>query len=442
MEDDYIIFYGKKIKKDVTELDLSWNQISDLTPLSVLQNLTELYLHNNQITDLTPLSGLQNLTYLSLDFNRITDLTPLSELHNLTILEIDFNRITDLTPLSGLHNLTVLYLHHNQITDLTPLSGLQNLTRLNLWCNQISDLTPLSGLQNLTRLNLYNNQIICVTPLSGLHNLTILDLGDNQIADLTPLIGLHNLTILDLGRNQICDLTPLIGLHNLTNLHLSGNQIICVTPLSGLHNLTKLYINNNQITLFPLSITNVTRLQEFAYDNHLITNLNNPVISRWLNKPLNSSVYSNRENVHLTSIQTCVHTSVMKLMENWSDVDVPHHEFFDDNTVYHDLGTYKEVYQAVVIEINKLEGDYQITAKQRLQEELEESKSRCYVGRLSRLVNCLSGLSDKVNIQISNNEEISNIVIHFKSQGKERVVTELHERGYTDEEISEWVEHL
>jgi len=318
----------------------------------------------------------------------------------------------------------------------------KNVTELDLSSNQISDLTPLSVLQNLTKLNLNWNKIADLTPLSGLHNLTKLNLWNNQIADLTPLSGLHNLTKLNLNWNKIADLTPLSGLHNLTKLYLWNNQIADLTPLSGLLNLTELYLDRNKITMFPLSITNLTRLRTFAYDNHLITNLNNPVISRWLNKPRDSSVYSNRENVHLTSIQTCTQSSVMKLMEHYSNIDVPHHEFFDDNTVYHNLGTYKEVYQAVVIEINKLEGDYQITAKQRLQEELDESKSRCYVGKLTRLVNCLSGLSDKVNIQISKNEEISNIVIQFKSQGKERVISELHERGYTDDEFSEWVEHL
>jgi len=400
MEDDYIIFYGKKIKKDVTELN-----------------------------------------YYS-GYGKIIDITPLMGLHNLVKLSLNDYQIVDLTPLSGLHKLTKLCLYNDQISDLTPLSGLYNLTILYLSGNQISDLTPLSGLQNLKELHLRNNLISDLTPLSGLYNLTELYIHYNKITDLTPLAGLNNLCILGLSNNMISDLTPLSGLHNLTDLYLSFNKIICVTPLSGLHNLIELYLYNNQITLFPLSIINLTRLHTFPYDNHLVTNLNHPVISRWLNKPLDRSVYSNRENVHLTSIQTCIQTSILKLMECWSDIDIPYHDFFDDNTVYHNLGTYKEVYQAVWIEIQKLAGDYQITAKQRLQEELDESKSRCYVGKLTRLVNCLSGLSDKVSIQISKNEEISNIVIHFKSQGKERVIQELHERGYTDEEISEWIEHL
>jgi len=428
MEEDYIIYYGHKIKKDINELYLGDRQITDLTPFSGLHNLTMLFLCDNQIVDVTPLSGLHKLTMLYLSRNPIIDLTPLSGLYNLTKICLCYNYISDIIPLSKL--------------DLTPLSGLHNLTDLILRGLRITDLTPLSGLYNLTKLDLYNNQITDLTPLSGLHNLTELHLGNNKIIDLTPLSGLHNLTILNLDGNQIASVTSLSGLLNLTILDLYNNQIICVTPLSGLLNLTKLYLDHNQITLFPLSIINLRHLQEFSYDNHLITNLNNPVISGWLNKPTDRSVYSDGENVHLTSIQTCVYTSVVKLMECWSDIDIPHHEFFNDQTVYHNLGTYKEVYQAVWIEINKLEGDYQITAKQRLEEELDESKSRCYVGKLTRLVNCLSGLSDKVNIQISKNEEISNIVIQFKSQGKERVVTELHERGYTDEEISDWVEYL
>ena len=35
---------------------------------------------------------------------------------------------------------------------------------------------------------------------------------------------------------------------------------------------------------------------------------------------------------------------------------------------------------------------------------------KCFTDKISRLVNCLSGYSDKVEIKISENEEISNII--------------------------------
>ena len=41
--------------------------------LAGLTNLTELYLSSNQISDITPLAGLTNLTYLELWSNEISD---------------------------------------------------------------------------------------------------------------------------------------------------------------------------------------------------------------------------------------------------------------------------------------------------------------------------------------------------------------------------------
>ncbi|MEG4287624.1 leucine-rich repeat domain-containing protein [Microcoleus sp. C2C3] len=251
-----------RILSNLTELNLNWNKITDITPLSALTNLTYLNLNYNQITDITGLSALTNLTYLSLSANPITDITGLSALTNLTYLDLSANQITDITGLSALTNLTDLNLFGNQITDITGLSALTNLTYLNLYQNQITDITGLSALTNLTDLALGHNQIIDITGLSGLTNLTDLDLEMNQIIDITGLSGLTNLTKLELYCNEIIDIIPLSTLTNLTILSLSQNQITDITGLSGLTNLTILRLCGNQITdITPLSgLTNLTDL--------------------------------------------------------------------------------------------------------------------------------------------------------------------------------------
>jgi internalin A len=131
---------AEKVLLNLTELNLEYNQIIDISPLSALTNLTKLCLLSNQITDISRLSALTNLTELDLDNNQITDITPLSELTNLTDLDLQYNQITDITPLSGLTNLTWLKLEDNQIIDITPLSSLTNLTWLHLKDNPITDL--------------------------------------------------------------------------------------------------------------------------------------------------------------------------------------------------------------------------------------------------------------------------------------------------------------
>ncbi|MCL1986495.1 MAG: stalk domain-containing protein [Firmicutes bacterium] len=159
---EYVTIGGREISTSVTQLELTFGNISDLTPLARLTNLTRLDLAHNNISDLTPLAGLTNLTELNLNLNDISDLTPLAGLTNLTRLLLGGNNISDsdLTPLAGLTNLTELFLNDNNISDLTPLAGLTNLTDLSLLLNNVSDLTPLAGLTNLTWLHLSNNEEI------------------------------------------------------------------------------------------------------------------------------------------------------------------------------------------------------------------------------------------------------------------------------------------
>ncbi len=115
---------------DITKLDLSGTDISDLTPIGGLKNLKTLFVYNTKIPDLTPISGLTNLTWLSVDNTKISDLTPISGLKNLTTLSVSYTKIPDLTLISGLTNLTRLSVTSTQISDLTPISGLTKLTRL------------------------------------------------------------------------------------------------------------------------------------------------------------------------------------------------------------------------------------------------------------------------------------------------------------------------
>ncbi len=99
-------------------LDLSSNRIEDLSPLSGLYNLTELNLGSNEIGDVSPISDLPMLSWFWLDHNQIADVGPvpgaadildlsynqISDLSGLsgsgadTVL-LAYNRISDIGPL-------------------------------------------------------------------------------------------------------------------------------------------------------------------------------------------------------------------------------------------------------------------------------------------------------------------------------------------------------
>ncbi|MEJ6951027.1 leucine-rich repeat domain-containing protein [Natronospora cellulosivora (SeqCode)] len=135
--------------KDVQELDLTRNDISDLTglselDLSVLENL-DLYL--NAIEDLDGLADgdLSNLKKLSLAYNNIEDLKGLVnvDLSSLKNLDLHSNAIEDLDGLADadLRSLEYLNLGNNQITDLDGLQNLnsENLRRLTIRGNEIEE---------------------------------------------------------------------------------------------------------------------------------------------------------------------------------------------------------------------------------------------------------------------------------------------------------------
>ena len=88
-----------------------------------------------------------------------------------------------------------------------------------------------------------------------------------------------------------------------------------------------------------------------------------------------------------------------------------------------------------------------------LNAEMLDSEFKCFTGRLSRLVNCLNGFSNLVEIKISDNQQIANVIIIIKNdlevkyeysieKHRQLVTTELKSRSYTDDLIAEWVEQI
>ena len=145
--------------------------ISNIEGIQYMKNVTQIYLEKNDISDISLLSGLNELKVLSLNENRITDISPLSTLKNLKIIYIHTNLVRDLSPLANLTNLEELYLGGNYIKDIGPLSSLLNLKTLFLGDNQITDITPLKNLKNLKQLDIFANSVLDLTPLKSLSGL-------------------------------------------------------------------------------------------------------------------------------------------------------------------------------------------------------------------------------------------------------------------------------
>ena len=332
-----------------------------------------------------------------------------------------------------LTQLTILNLNHNKLTTLPD--GICELTQL-------------------TELYLHNNKLtILPDGIGQLTQLTELYLNDNQLTILPDGIGqLTQLTKLDLSRNQLTKLPD--GMGQLTQLSI-------------------LWLSDNQLTMLPIELGQLMRLTWLCHINNPIENVLNPIIHRLLQRinygtatAKNNSIYENTQNVHSSSIQQSIKDSINKLMTayiidypltylEWTGLNQKTKEIIteymdcsDVHTMLHI--TFKELFVALVIEMDKLSQDIQIEIQKRLNEEMLDSECKCFTGRISRLVNCLSGYSDKVKIQISEKEEICNIIgiIIGKREAKttetlkEEIHTALKERGYGDKIIDEWLEYV
>jgi len=64
-------------------LDLSFNNINNLTPLSGLTDLSMLFLSDNDIRDISPLSNLDSFTLISLEDNPINVWTPVAHIYTV-----------------------------------------------------------------------------------------------------------------------------------------------------------------------------------------------------------------------------------------------------------------------------------------------------------------------------------------------------------------------
>jgi hypothetical protein len=429
---------GKMVNKDIKHLDVGYN------------NLTQLPVEIGQLTQLTTLDlNSNNITQLPVEIGQLT---------HLTTLDLNSNNITQLPVEMGqLTQLTALYLSSNKLTKM-PVEIVQftQLTTLDLSFN------------NLTQLPVEIGQFT---------QLTTLDLSFNNLTQLPVEIGqLTQLTSLHLSFNKLTQIPVEIGqLTQLTALYLYSNKLTKMpVEIGQLTQLTKLYLHNNKLTQLPVEIGQLTQLTTLNLSGNMIKkkNLLNPIIQRLIQRIKNikninkDTIYTDTQNVHSSSIQQSIKDSIYRLMNafivdypltylDWSVLTQKTKEiiteYIDCNDIHTMLNiTFKELFTAVVIELESLSPDLQIEIQKRLNEEMQDSECKCFTGRISRLVNCLSGYSNKVKIQISETEEISNIISVIMSKRelktieilKEEISVALKERGYADETIAKWLKYV
>lgn len=239
---------GLEEAKNLYSLNIGYNNISDLTPLSNLQSLEYIYLLGNQVTDISSLTNLPSLRILDLSDNNIIDVRVFSNFPSLRNLYLDDNQINDISGLLNMPSLERLSLSNNNIIDISGLSDLPSLRELYLADNQISDISSLENLSSLRELSLNNNNISDISVLENLPALRSVRLYDNNISDISALSHLNLTGELDLRNNNITDISPLKSLSFIERLNLSNNNITDIKVLLELPFLRSVDLSGNNIT--------------------------------------------------------------------------------------------------------------------------------------------------------------------------------------------------
>jgi hypothetical protein len=217
----------------------------------------------------------------------------------------------------------------------------------------------------------------------------------------------------------------------------------------------------------PNEIEQLINLQSFYYFNNPITYIS-PNINRILNRIKNhQNIYKDEQNVHNHEIQNCIKQSINNIMqikpsinnietfilENALLTDKAKSllfEYISNEDLFNNV-TFKELLLVVltIIETKENKKDiYEI-----LNEEMNDAECKCLTGRISRLINVLNGQDERIIINISDKEQIGNIIVLIKNtldtadeytveKHRELVIKELQERGFGKEVIDEYVNYI
>jgi len=238
--------------------------------------------------------------------------------------------------------------------------------------------------------------------------------------------------------------------------------------MGQLQQLQDLYLSNNQLTELPFTIISL-RLININISNNPLENIY-PPITRWIHNIQNRSktsqnVYQNNQSVHDHNIEKTTNESIINFLTSFKYQKTQNLEILInslnisttskqlllnyslENYIHSVLQTkYSEILEPVLYFI--INHEHKEELLKILDQEITESQGKCLQGRISRTINILNGYHDSVKINISDNEQISNLIINLQnkfddlSKLKDNFIKEMLERNYNNEIIDEWIKHI
>lgn len=495
--------------KSIKILNLSKNTIS-IVPSTIysLSNLEELYLDNNPINHISiQIENMTSLKKLSIVNSNISTL-PHTFCKNLVCCDFSGTFIQQLNcTFTSLVNLERLILANCKINLIdSTIGNMKKLTVLDLTRNYISEVPDsLYTLENLREFSLFKNNLIKFDPPIGLMpNLTLLNIADNQLTEFS--IGLchcKSIEYLDIGINDITIIPSEVGnlinmktfklsfnminqipselrnLEKLRTFYITDNILTDLPPVfDGLKSLVRLNISNNRITLLPVNIINARNLEIFAFDNNPILSIH-PFVRRFIDNVVNpekKNLYSDNQNIHnptmqkgfVESAKNLINLSmtiesdqvVSQILNDTVLTDECKHEIcsmYQCDEIQMVLNIkYKDMFEYVWTFIHNY-GNFDEETKKEIKKIMNSDiiyvKNLCFTGKITQVVNCLSGFTPLVSMQISENEDIGNIIINVKKQliisaeysvekHRELAKAKLMEKNISEDIIDAWIDNI
>ncbi len=182
---------------NLTSIRISLVDSGDIEFVRHLPNLRQVFMNGCNISDISPLTAHKELLGANLSYNNISDLSPLSQVFIHSIY-LDHNNISDLSVFAPMNRLPhEMNFAYNNISDITPLARgnrQEGLAHLSLRDNNISDISPLKDYVNISILSLTNNNITDVSPLKNLAKGNNIYLVNNPVANYEELAGFYNVS--------------------------------------------------------------------------------------------------------------------------------------------------------------------------------------------------------------------------------------------------------
>ncbi len=251
-------------------LNLSGTYISNLSFLSELSDVTDLDVSYSQVSNIKDLINSESLKYLNISGTKATSLGMLGSLPSLENLFADETEISpeSLDEFSMRNPKILLVYRSNELKiwwdnlnpslkrQLTPLLGkysVGNLHRLVLRKSldlknfELRDFEDLEKFRFLTNLKISEMSETILPDLSYFHSLDSLSWQRSPVVSLESLRGLTGLKYLNIANTAVEDLSVVGQMKELVGLDCSGTQIKNLKELRELGNLKFLNISNTRV---------------------------------------------------------------------------------------------------------------------------------------------------------------------------------------------------